>query len=417
MNVVQLIGRKIQTINNIFIFGQKCLNIITVYDDQFWEGELVMRNVCLSSIIPQLHKSENIGTINILILGAVASMLFVPVSAYEENVSFDGDSSFNLINCSRIVWHIDPSIGHLSPPSLRSGPIQSGGASCVAKMIKGPARINFWWRADPGIPQLGTLLFMVDNETILKCASSDWSPVDYAVPSGSYRLSWEYRKLRSYPEYAGAGWIDDLKIIYPKERMPEVLPETATCCDQFPSIRGNIEGLEARVGLIDLDIGNMSYNQIVLENRTRIIEEGLVRVNGSIGDLYSQIRDLNINQSDLEGLVGRLNLSGLDEERLRQLDAKIEYVNRKIANLSLNQTQPCNLSWICENVVYISNNSTDLSKEINKNRNKIILLGDGVYHTGDLNIVTSDVHVMSLRKWGAIIKRASGKYTTLTNLT
>ncbi|MHB8117446.1 MAG: NosD domain-containing protein [Methanothrix sp.] len=275
-------------------------------------------------------------------------------------------------------------------PSLRSGPIQSGGASCVAKKIEGPARINFWWRADQDIPQVGMLVFMVDNETILQCTSSNWSPMDYAVTSGSHRLSWEYRKLRSYPEYVGAGWIDDLMIVYPKERMPEVLQGNVSCCDQLPAIKGNIErvnrsfaGLETRVDQIDLDLGNLSYNQTVLENRTRI-------------------GDLNISQSDLNELVRRLNLSELDE-RLRQIDIKIGDVNRKIANLSPNQTAPSNLSWIWENVVYVSNNRVNLEEVINKNRNKTILLGDGVYHIDGLQITTDNVTIRSLRKWGAIL--------------
>jgi hypothetical protein len=336
-----------------------------------------MRDVCLSSIIPQKLHSESICIIRILrilILGAVASLLFGPVSAYMENVSFDGDSYFNLINCSRIVWYIDPSTGHLSLPSLRSGPIQSGGASCVAKEVEGPARINFWWRVDQDASQVGMLVFMVDNETILQCTSSDWSPVDYAVPSGNHSLIWKYSKLRSYPEYAGAGWIDDLQIVYPKEQMPEVLPENASCCGQFPSIGGKIEGLETRVGHLE----NLSRKQTV----------------GA----------LNISQSDLKELVGRLNLSGLDEERLlRRLDTKIEdVVNKKIENLSFNQTAPSNLSWIWENVVYISNKN-NLTKVVNENRNKTILLADGVYHTGELNIITSDVYIKSLRKWGAVL--------------
>jgi hypothetical protein len=339
-----------------------------------------MRDDFLSSIISRLHKLENISVVSFFVLGAVASMLFVPVSAYDENVSFDGDSSFNLINCSRIVWHIDPSIGHLSLPSLRSGPIQSGGASCVAKEIEGPARINFWWRVDQDTSQVGMLLFLVDDKIILQCTSSDWSPVDYAVPFGSHRLSWEYRKLRSYPEYVGAGWIDDLNIVYPKEQMPEVLPGGLSCCDQLPSIRGDLERmngtlsrLETRVGQIKIDIGNLSSNQ-----------------------------------TTLEGLVGSHNLSGF-EERMRQLDTKIGNVDRKIENLSFNQTATSNLSWIWENVVYISNKD-NLTKVVNENRNKTIILADGVYHTGKLNITTSDVYIRSLRKWGAVIDADNARF-------
>jgi parallel beta-helix repeat protein len=371
-----------------------------VISDLFQEGIEAMWDGCVSTIISQLHRSENISLISIFVLGAVASILFVPVSAHEENISFDGDSSFNLINCSRIVWHIDPSTGHLSLPSLRSGPIQSGGASCVAKTIEGPAMINFWWKVDQDIPKVGMLVFIVDNETVLQCTSSDWSPVDYAVSSGSHQLRWVYRKMHSYPEYAGAGWIDDLNIAYPEGKMSDMQSKKANCCDQFPStsvdfnrMYGNLSRLESKVGQIDLKIWALSSNQTALENGMSTIGGSLVSVNGSINDL-----------------VSRFNLSALDD-RLRGLDIKIEDFNRTITNLSFNQIPSNNLSWISENIVYVSNNSVNLEEIINKNKNKVILLDDGVYHTGGLNIITSDIHIISLRKWGAILdadKKSNG---------
>lgn len=333
-----------------------------------------MKDVFLSSIFAQLHKSERIIFFGILFVSVSASMLFTSISAYEEKLSFDGDSSFSLINCSRISWHIDSSDGNLSPPSLRSGPIPSGGVSCVAKIIEGPAMINFFWKEDRNSPRVGTFLFNVDNETILQCPSSDWSRVDYAVPSGSHQLSWEYRKWRSYPEYEGAGWIDDLKIVYPKERMPDVLSKKDNCCDQLPSIIGilnrtsqDLSKLETRVGQIDLDI-----------------------------------EDLSTIQTTLDRLGPKLNQSRLDE-RFNQLDIKIADVAGKVENLSFTEIHPCNLSWICENVVYITDKNINLTEEINKNKNKTIVLSDGVYHTGGLSITTSDIYIRSLRKGGVTL--------------
>jgi parallel beta-helix repeat protein len=332
----------------------------------------------------------------------MAFCLSTPVTAYEESVSFDGDSSFSFINCSEIVWHIDPSTGHLSLPSLRSGPIRSGGSSCVAMTIEGPAMINFWWREDTNSFNVGKLLFMVDNKTILQCASSDWSPINYAVPSSTHQLKWDYRKIRSYPEYVGAGWIDDIRITYPDGWIPEVQSKSAKCCDQFPSIGADLKSVESRIDQVDLVIENLSSNQAELENRTSEIEDGLFPVNGSINDIYSQIEDLKSDRSKIDNLIDSMKLQELND-RFRGVNTKIEAINRTILNLSLVYTPSNNFSWISENIVYASNDSGNLEDIINKNRYKVILLDDGVYHTGGLNIITSDVHIVSLRKWGAIL--------------
>lgn len=361
-----------------------------------------MRNCNLSYVILKLRNLESICLVSIFILSAMAFNLSTPVAAYEESVSFDGDSFFSFINCSETVWHIDPSTAHLSLPSLRSGPIRSGGSSCVAKTIEGPAMINFWWKEDTNSFNVGKLLFLVDNKTILQCASSDWSSVDYAIPSGSHQLRWEYRKMRSYPEYAGAGWIDDIRITYPDGSMPEIQSKSAKCCDQFPSIGADLKRVESRIDQVALVIEALSSNQAELENRTSEIQDELVPVNGSIRDIYSQIKDLNRDRSKINNLIDSMKLQEL-KDRFSGLDTRIEAINRTILNLSLVHTPSNNFSWISENIVYASNNSGNLEDIINKNRYKVILLDDGVYHTGGLNIVTCDVHIVSLRKWGAIL--------------
>lgn len=351
----------------------------------------------------------SISAISIIALCVAALLLFVPVAAYEETISFDGDpSTYNLTNCSRIIWYIDPSDGHIAPPSLHSGPIRNGGASCVEKRIDGPASINFWWKVDQDALRVGMLVFMIDDEVILQCTSTDWSSVDYAVASGKHRLSWVYRKLNSYPEFAGAGWIDDLRIVYPKEQEPEVIPENESCCNEMQSIREDIgridEGLsrlDTKMRGIDQKVGDLSSGQGTLDNRMKNIEENEDQSRWSIGNIYSRIEGLNNNDTRLERLIRDSNtLSG---EGLRRLDARISEIDGKIANLSINQTAPDNLSWISENVIYISDQNTDLTDVINKNKNKIILLADGIYHTGRLNIATNNTYIRSLRKWGAVI--------------
>lgn len=451
----------------------------------FEEGDETMRrDGRLELIISFLRISESVDAVSIIVLCASALLLFVPIAAYEEAIYFDEDpASYNLTDCSSIIWYINTSEWHTSPPSLRSGPIRNVGTSCVEKWIEGPASINFWWKVDT--PRVGMLTFTVDNEVILQSTSSDWSYADYAVTSGRHRLSWVYRKLSSYPEYAGAGWIDDLRIVY-----PERLQENVTCCDQIKKdierIDEELPELVTKINLIEGDVRNLSTNQIMLDNRTKIVHEEFIKINESINtNIYPNIINLRNNDTRLEGLVMEFNdtidgriarqianlsinqtticnqscigeieridrsLSGVDarvdriddklvrinesisdniypqiinlstnytrleglvresdvalNDRLRQLDTRINETNGMIANLPINQTDLGNLSWISENVVYVSDQNANLTDVINKSKNKIILLADGVYHTGGLKITTNDTYIRSFRKWGAVL--------------
>lgn len=257
-------------------------------------------------------------------------------SVYKEVIAFDGSTSFNLSNCSRIAWFLDFSEGSNSTPSLRSGPIRNSGLSCVGKDVIGPANINFSWRVDQERNELGVLSFKVDNETILVCSSSEWSSVSYAISSGKHWLSWEYRKLYSYPEFSGAGLIDDLVIV---------------------SEQGS--------SFIDAKPGN------------NVSDKQLAQIEAKIIQLESRLISIN------NGTKCISNTSGF---------------------VSSNFTQNAMMQNIANNVVFIANDGkVNLSNEINKYNNKVIILDQGVYHTGKLAIRTSNLYILPIIKWNTII--------------
>ena len=313
-------------------------------------------------IVTSLSKSKRgkIFTIFFSIMIILVTIQLSSVSAYEEVTTFNEDSSLGLNNCSRIVWYLDFSSGHSSPPALRSGPVRNGGVSCVAKIVDGPASINFWWKVDPETHRVGILSFLVDNQIIFQCSSSDWSSVAYAVPPGNHTLSWEYKKFLSYPEYTGTGWIDDLMIGHPSLQRPSVVetPKNLTCCDSIILLKENLDRVEDKIPAI--------------EEKLAKINESIEGINGTIEDINRRIEDINNNY-------------------------------KLIANLSYKQTTSEDLSWINKHVVYISDKNTNLSEVINKSENKIIILDDGIYHIGGLSITKDNVNIRSLRKWGATL--------------
>ncbi len=156
-----------------------------------------------------------------LYISAIIVMIFTVqqscVLGYEEIIGFNQNITSSFEDCSRIVWYPDISEGHNSPPAFRSGPIRNSGLSCISKIVYGPASINFFWKVAPGSDRIGKLSFNVDNETIIFCKSSEWSLESYAISPGRHLLSWVYKKHYSYPEFYGAGWIDDIEIINKNE--------------------------------------------------------------------------------------------------------------------------------------------------------------------------------------------------------
>jgi parallel beta-helix repeat protein len=264
----------------------------------------------------QSYRPFYIGVFLTAIIGVVLAVHFNCVLGYEEIITFDINSTYSLDNCSRIMWYPDIFEGNSSPPALRSGPIRNSGISCVKKVVEGPANINFLWKIDQSKNRIGELSFNVDNETILVCPSSEWSFASYAVSPGRHLLSWVYKKQRSYPEFDGAGWIDDIRIIY-ENGTQQILTKPEDYIN------------DTTIGL----------QLVSLRNRILMIE-------------------------------GRLD----------------------------------SLRNITDDIVFIPNGpNVNLTNEINKYKNKIIVLDSDTYHTGRVVINTSNIYIMSRLKWNTVL--------------
>jgi hypothetical protein len=152
--------------------------------------------------------------------------LFNTSLAYNEICSFESSQSCGLYDCRGNSWYINNSAGYPQAPSLHSGSIQNGGESSICRNVTGPATINFWWRVEGINACLGELFFSVDGQRKYICTSTKWENSSYTIrDKGNHSISWIYRKIRSYPEYSGSGWIDNLSIEYQRIWLPQKINE------------------------------------------------------------------------------------------------------------------------------------------------------------------------------------------------
>jgi len=339
------------------------------------------------------------------IIGIILAAQLDCVLGYKEMISFDINSTHSLDNCSRVMWYLDLYEGNSSAPSLRSGPIRSSGISCVKRIVEGPAYINFMWKIVND--RIGELSFNVDNESILVCPSSSWSPASYAISSGNHMLSWEYRKLYSYPEFVGAGWIDDLSIVSPRLHGPgtQGSPINLTCGDMNWTVkrdlRQNVSYLEDNIKRINasLDVINRRIDNIELSTW-----EDRLNLNKSIAEINRTIRIINNMVEDANKPIIE-NIAGINETLKGITDQinRVDDICRQITNASNNKSESIDLSWISDNVVFISDERSNLTDVVLKSKNKIIILADGIYRVNSLQILQDNTTIRSFRKWGAII--------------
>lgn len=161
-------------------------------------GKIVMKIFYIFMIIPLLSS----------VLGSANTC---------DNYSFD---AYNWKDCGGNNWHQNISIGHLSPPSLNSAPIENSGKSSICLEVKGPATASFWWKTDANKMGLGKLSFWINdtqNDTQkYVCDSEIWKYESYSLrEKRNYTLRWEFIKFKSDPKYVGKGWIDEV-CIYPQ---------------------------------------------------------------------------------------------------------------------------------------------------------------------------------------------------------
>lgn len=151
------------------------------------------------------------------------SYILAPVVVTEDTssvISYPPQSYLSWSKVGEIPWLINytngcnDTFGDNDRICLRSGPIKCGGESNLRiENISGPSIIQFNWKTDA---QLGTgqLAFNVDGKTAFECYDRDWADFSYPLSADrSHCLEWTFKKIKSYPLWEGAGWIDDINLV------------------------------------------------------------------------------------------------------------------------------------------------------------------------------------------------------------
>ncbi len=217
-----------------------------------------------------------------LIFLSMMVMLGVLV-ACGEKCNLLNSSACGLHNCEGNSWSPDETQGNGDNLSLKSGQVNMIGSSRLCMKAYGPDLITFVWKVDPTAGHVATLSFWDGDSQVKVCDSKNWSQVSYSLRENrEYELSWRFQKTKSYPEGAGAGWIDDLIVL-----------------NETPYEEGHDE--KDAKAKIDISYSNQSTkakdNSDDINNTIRIPQEG--REIYSYGDIFINSSNIIINISNL----------------------------------------------------------------------------------------------------------------------
>lgn len=146
-------------------------------------------------------------------------------------ISYPPQNYLSWSKVGEIPWLINYTNGYNDSRSyndricLRSGPIKCAGESKLRmENISGPAIIQFKWKIDAW-QKIGQLIFSVDGNLAFECFDRDWIEFSYPLgPGNSHSLEWTFKKIKSYPLWDGAGWIDNIELVRLNSQRNEMLP-------------------------------------------------------------------------------------------------------------------------------------------------------------------------------------------------
>lgn len=194
--------------------------------------------------------------------------IFLPIVLAQEPSNVINYPIQNYLYWSKIgeiPWTIDYTSGYNDKISLKSGPIECVGASSL-KMnnISGPAIIRFKWKNDAG-SGIGQLIFSVDENRTFECNSRDWTDFSYPLNADrSHILEWTFRKIKSYPLWGGAGWIDNIGLVRMDQQGTGEYVDVGTSrpLERSDNNASTVANLLANTGLATPDLGQRSLKSV-----------------------------------------------------------------------------------------------------------------------------------------------------------
>lgn len=301
--------------------------------------------------------------LKILLLSPILCFSLLSICfAYPEICSFDTSQSCELHDCNGTSWYIDNSVGYPESPSLHSGAIQNGGESGLCRNFTGPATITFWWCAESINFCLGELFFLVDGQKKYACASSKWEKLSYTIRDNkSHTISWIFRKFKSYPEYVGGGWIDNLSI------------ESLNHLNASLNVRRAANTTNGNVSLF-LSNGTDNPIFITLNPKSVIINATNMLINSSVVRLNST--EMKTDNIDISTNLSRLDVSSTNFSTNINSEVKISRINDvyvdRILDTSNNKSPQILLKDPQNESEFKINDSVNFTYVLDPNSNRIL---------------------------------------------
>lgn len=297
--------------------------------------------------------------------------------AYNEACGFEYSQRCGLYDCrGNNSWYIDNSIGYPQSPSLHSGIIQSGGESGICINVTGPATINWCWCADGTSFLLGELFFSVDEQKKYICTSTEWANSSYTIRDRrNHTISWIYRKIRSYPEFLGGGWIDNLSIDFQTNRLPQVITDLNVSASPLGNT-GNPLLVTINPAYLTINASNIFINSPMVHlNSTNMLTDSIgVTANSSKMEINSSnmlIDSISVTSNSSKIEINSSNMSTNIYGNIKI--PKISKVNiDKILDTNDNTSPQIELLFPQNNTDYEINDSAIFKYLIHPSRNNFI---------------------------------------------
>jgi len=107
-------------------------------------------------------------------------------------------------------WNLQTAVTHDGIDAAVAENPGSSSFSDFSVTVEGPDVVEFWWKVDSE-ERFDFLSVLLDGDEVAAISGTvDWEKVEVAIPAGTHRLTWRYRKDDSEDVGADTGWVDEV---------------------------------------------------------------------------------------------------------------------------------------------------------------------------------------------------------------
>ncbi|WP_146853852.1 S8 family serine peptidase [Brevifollis gellanilyticus] len=115
-------------------------------------------------------------------------------------------------------WFGQTAMAHDSVDAARSAPVKDNLDTAFSLTVQGPGELTYWWKVDSEATD--KLKFEIGTTPKHEISGNqDWAQMTVAIPAGSQKLTWRYKKDGSTSSGADAGWVDEIRYVQNTARL------------------------------------------------------------------------------------------------------------------------------------------------------------------------------------------------------